>query len=442
MQQTPERPAGAAGTGNPAGTIVIVGAGQAGAMAAAALRERGHAGRIVMLGREAHPPYERPPLSKEILCAEAEPRLGVLADDAFEKHAIEWRGESVASGLDLQRRELRLADGSVVSYDRCLLATGGSPRVLPALPPGLPGVHYLRTLDEARRLRACLSDGCRVVVVGGGFLGLELASSALRRGASVHILEAAPRLLDRFLPPECSSWLADRARQAGAQLHLATTVAQAEAAPGADGTATVRLQTADGRDFEADVVVVAVGLAPDTALARDAGLAIDPANGGIVVDARCRTSDPFVFAAGDCASQHRSLTGSPARYESWQNANEQGRAAAAGMLGQDAPPEPYPWFWTDQFGVNLQMLGLAAPDLAYVPRGNPGGESPRAIWLGHRDGVPVHAIAVNAGGDLRQMRVLFERRLPLDPAAFADPSNPLRAQVKAAQKAAAEPAAG
>ncbi len=434
MTQLP-RPTPRADPGAPVGTIAIVGAGQAGAMAAAALRERGHAGRIVMLGREAHPPYERPPLSKDVLCADAEPRLGVLADDAFHKHGIEWRGQATATGLDPQRRELRLADGTSLAYDRCLLATGGMPRVLPALPPGLAGVHYLRTLDEARRLRASLLPGCRVVVVGGGFLGLELASSAVRRGASVDILEAAPRLLDRFLPPPCSSWLADRVRRSGVRLHLATTVARAEA-PAATASAVVHLEAADGRRFDADVVVVAIGLAPDTALARDAGLAIDAGNGGILVDCRCRTSDPFVFAAGDCASQHRALTGSPARYESWQNANEQGRAAAAGMLGQDAPTEPYPWFWTDQFGLNLQMLGLAAPDLRYVLRGDPEGDNPRAIWLGHRDGVPVHAIAVNAGGDLRQMRALFERGIGLDVAAFADPANSLRAQVKAAQAAA------
>jgi 3-phenylpropionate/trans-cinnamate dioxygenase ferredoxin reductase subunit len=438
MSQVPERSA-ADDAVAPGGTIVIVGAGQAGAIAASALRERGHAGRIVMLGRETHPPYERPPLSKDILCAVAEPRLGILADDAFEKHCIEWRAGSEVTGLDLRRRELHLADGQVVAYDRCLLATGGTARVMPALPPGMPGVHYLRTLDEARRLRACLSAGTRAVVVGGGFLGLELASSAVRRGASVDVLEAASRLLERFMPATCSSWLADRVRQAGARLHLATTVAQAEAAATAGATAaTVRLEATDGRRFDAEVVVVAIGLSPDTALAQAAGLAIDPGNGGILVNERCCTSDPSVFAAGDCASQHRSLSGSPARYESWQNANEQGRAAAAGMLGEAPLPEPYPWFWTDQFDANLQMLGLAAADLQYVLRGDPRAAEPRAIWLGHRDGVPVHAIALNAGGDLRQMRMLFERGLALDIAAFADPANPLRAQVKAASRQAAD----
>ena len=184
-------------------------------------------------------------------------------------------------------------------------------------------------------------------------------------------------------------------------------------------------------------MVVAIGLVPDTHLARAAGLAIDPVNGGIQVDACGRTSHPHVYAAGDCASRHCPVAGGPVRYESWQNANEQARAAAAGMLGQEPPLPPYPWFWTDQFGCNLQMLGLPAADLQYVLRGDPYASDPKAIWLGHRQGIPVHAIAVNAGGDLRQMRALFERGIAMDPAASADPSLPLRGQVKAAQARAA-----
>ncbi|MDF8365602.1 oxidoreductase C-terminal domain-containing protein, partial [Achromobacter anxifer] len=183
----------------------------------------------------------------------------------------------------------------------------------------------------------------------------------------------------------------------------------------------------------------AIGLVPDVALAAQAGLALDPANGGIVVDEACRSSDPYIYAAGDCASQHRRHLNMVLRLESWQNANEQARAAAAGMLGQPAPAEPYPWFWTDQYGCNVQMLGLPQPDLVYACRGVPQVqvEAPKFIWLGHRDGVPVHAIAINAGGDLRQLRVLFEQGIPIDTQRYADESVALKPLVKASQQNAA-----
>ena len=416
----------------PASTIVIVGAGQAGAVAADALRERGHAGRIVLLGREAHLPYERPPLSKDVLCAPDEPVLDVLAAGAYERHGIDWRPDVEVVAIDTSRRQVVLAGGCTVQYERCLLATGGSARLLAGLDRGNPAVHYLRTLDDARRLRSALVPGARVLVIGGGFLGLEMASSARRLNASVDVLEAAPQLLARFVPPACSRWLAQRIVAAGVRLHLGEEL-KTVAAEGFARAEGIHLETAAGKSFDADVVVVAIGLTPDTGLGQAAGLAIDPVNGGIRVDAVGRTSHPDVYAAGDCASRHCAVAGTHVRYESWQNANEQARAAAAGMLGQDAPPPLYPWFWTDQFGCNLQMLGLAAPGLEYVLRGDPQADEPKAIWLGHRNGVPVHAVAVNAGGDLRRMRVLFERGIALDPAAFADPSQPLPGQVKAAQ---------
>ncbi len=418
----------------PQGTVVIVGAGQAGAVAAVALREGGHAGPIILLGREPHLPYERPPLSKDVLWAAEEPALGVHGSDAFAKHAIDWRPEVEVTGLDAGRQQLTLGDGSVLPFDRCLLATGGHARLLDGLGRGREGVHYLRDLGDARRLRAALVPEARVVVIGGGFLGLELASSAQRLGASVDVLEAAPRLLGRFIPPACSDWLEQRIAQAGVRLHLGAQLLPLAVEPPAQASG-LRLETTRGDSFVPDLVVVAIGLAPETGLARDAGLDIDPVNGGIRVDAQGRTSHTAIHAAGDCASRHCPVAGGHVRYESWQNANEQARAAAAGILGQEPPATPYPWFWTDQFGCNLQMLGLPAADLQYVLRGDPYVAEPKALWLGHRAGVPVHAIAVNAGGDLRQLRILFERGIALDPAAFADPSLPLRGQVKAAQAA-------
>ncbi|WP_035212933.1 NAD(P)/FAD-dependent oxidoreductase [Achromobacter marplatensis] len=427
-----------------ADSILIIGAGQSGAVAAAALRDLGHEGPITLIGREAHAPYERPPLSKAVLqSAEAHAQTAVHPGDFYEQRRITLLTGAEVVRLDPADHQIHLADGRALSYSRCLLATGGRARELPAFPRGTAGVHYIRTLDDAAALRAGLTPQARVVVIGGGFLGLEVASTARALGAAVTVLESAPRLLERVLPPALSDWLAERARHAGVALRLDARIARSSAHPHADATtkhqARFTLELQDATVIDADVVVVAIGLAPEVSLAKQAGLALDAANGGIVVDAHCRSSDPDIYAAGDCASQHRRHLNLALRLESWQNANEQARAAAAGMLGQPAPGEPYPWFWTDQFGCNVQMLGLPQAGLAYACRGVPDsqGDVPKFIWLGHRDGVPVHAIAVNAGGDLRQLRVLFEQGLRIDPQRYADETVALKPLVKACQQSAA-----
>jgi 3-phenylpropionate/trans-cinnamate dioxygenase ferredoxin reductase subunit len=418
-------------------SIVIVGAGQGGAMAAAALRSLGYAGRLTLVGREPHPPYERPPLSKTVLRDAQADAAGAIHPAAFyaEQDIALIQGlEAVA--IDRARREVRLANGTALPYDRCLLATGGDARQLPAAPRGTPGVHYVRTLDDARRLRDGLRPGGRVVIVGGGFLGLEVASTALDAGADVAVVETADRLIANALPAPISAWLAARAAAAGVALRLGARIASV-ALDCAQAPAGLVLE--DGAVLHADAIVVAIGLVPEVGLARAAGLELDPQNGGVRVDAHCRSSDPDILAIGDCASQHRDCLGRHARLESWQNANEQARVAAAAMLGQEPAPAPYPWFWTDQFGCNIQMLGLPAPDLAYVCRGSAGPDepAPKLIWLGHRDGIPVHGVAVNAPGDLRQLRVLFERAVPIDAAGYADESTALKPWIKACQQAAA-----
>lgn len=418
----------------PLSSIVIVGAGQAGAVAAATLRELGYAGALTLVGQEPHPPYERPPLSKAVLQDEAAAAAAAVHPaDFYSARDVRLVTGAAVRALDRAARTVVLADGRQLRYDRCLLATGGQARELPGLPRGAAGVHYIRTLDDAAALRQALRPGASVVVVGGGFLGLEVASTALALGARVTVLEAAPRLLPRALPPVFSDWLADRARQAGVALRLDCGLRAS--APGQPA----RVQLQDGAELQADVLVVAVGLAPSVELARDAGLAIDAATGGIRVDAACRSSDPHIYAAGDCASQQRAPQDACLRLESWQNANEQARTAAAGLLGMPLPAPAYPWFWTDQYGCNIQMLGLPQPGLAYVRRGaaDAAAAAPRFLWLGLRDGVPVHGIAVNAGGELRQLRALFERGLPIDPLPFADPDTPLKPLVKAWQSAAA-----
>jgi 3-phenylpropionate/trans-cinnamate dioxygenase ferredoxin reductase subunit len=418
-------------------SIVIVGAGQGGAMAAAALRGLGYAGRLVLIGREAHHPYERPPLSKAVLRnATAEDAAAIHPPAFYAEQDIDLIRGVQAVELDRTQRQVRLADGTALPYERCLLATGGDARELPALPRGTPGAHYIRTLDDARGLRQSLRGGARVIVIGGGFLGLEVASTAMDGGATVTIVESASRLLPNALPAPFSAWLAARATAAGATLRLGARIASVMTA--ADGRTPSGLVLDDGEHLPADSIVVAIGLRPDVALASTAGLEIDARNGGICVDARCRTSDPHILAIGDCASQHRDWLGGNARLESWQNANEQARMAAATLLDADPPPAPYPWFWTDQFGCNIQMLGMPAQDLSYLCRGEaePAAETPKLIWLGHRDGVPVHGVAVNAAGDLRQMRVLFERGIRVDPAGFTGAAA-LKPWIKTFQQAAA-----
>ncbi|KDD64725.1 pyridine nucleotide-disulfide oxidoreductase [Bordetella bronchiseptica OSU553] len=413
-------------------SIVIVGAGQAGAVAAASLRQLGYRGGLTLIGQEAHPPYERPPLSKAVLQGTAtHAEAAVHPAGFYAENDIALLTETAVAALDPAARTVRLADGRTLPYDRCLLATGGHARELPALPRGRAGVHYIRTLDDALDLRAALRPGVRAAVIGGGFLGLEVASTARELGAEVTVIENGSRLLERALPAIVSDWLAERVRASGVDLRLGGAIAAIGDGP------PYAITLADGTQVNADLIVVSIGLAPEVTLARQAGLPLDD-NGGICVDSQARTAAPQVYAAGDCASQPRACLGTAARFESWQNANEQARAAAAAMLGLAPAAEPYPWFWTDQYGCNIQILGLPQPGLRYVcrPQTDPQA-APRVLWIGLRDGVPCHGIAVNAGGDLRQLRVLFERGIPVDPHRLADPAEALKPLVKAWQAAVA-----
>lgn len=388
------------------GRIVIAGAGQSAAIAAHALREHGYRGRITMLGRERHKPYERPPLSKAVLMSAEEPTLDVLAEKTWAQCDIELLSGSDAVALDLVQQQVHLASGQSFEYDKCLLATGGEARSLAVVPPFSRRVHYIRTVDDARRLRAALRHRPQVAILGGGFLGLEIAHSSLAAGASVTVFERAASLLDRFLPPEVSAWLESDLRRVGAQVFLGASVSDVYPLE----TGRMLLVTDDGERLEVDEVVVAIGLSPNDALAREAGLDIGP-GGGVLVDANCRTSNEHVFASGDCASQQRPGQSVPTRLESWQNANEQARTAAAAMLGASVPVPAVPWFWTDQGKHNVQMLGMPADDLEYVRRGDLA--NAKALWIGHRQLVPVHGVAINAGSDLRAVRPLFERGQPV-----------------------------
>jgi 3-phenylpropionate/trans-cinnamate dioxygenase ferredoxin reductase subunit len=347
--------------------IVIVGAGQACVMTAEALRSGGFAGPITVLGDEPHGPYHRPPLSKAWMAGEIEAaQLVMRAPEMLARKNITLRTGVTVKAIDRSAQTVILGDGSMLPYTGLVLATGSTPRALP-LPGGdAPGVLALRTRDDASaiadRLAACIEQQRPVVIIGGGFIGLEVAATARKKGLAVTVLEVAPRLLGRVLAPVLSDWYAELHRGHGVQLVLGAQVAALEA--DANGVTGVKL--ADGSVVPAGLVVVGIGVSANHQLAQAAGLECDR---GIVVDACGRTSDPFIVAAGDCTAR-RLADGSLLRLESVQNATEQGKSAAAALLGQDRPFTATPWFWSDQYDKKLQMAGLSMGADGWAVRGD------------------------------------------------------------------------
>ncbi|MEM5296641.1 3-phenylpropionate/cinnamic acid dioxygenase ferredoxin--NAD(+) reductase subunit [Burkholderia sp. JPY481] len=403
-------------------TFVIVGAGQAGANAAAELRHQGFDGRIVLVGDEAHAPYERPPLSKDVLLRPEETRCAMYADDFYQQKRIELRLGVTVVGLDLSSHVLALSTGESVAFDKLLIATGARARRLPLLDALGEGVHTLRTLDDARRLRDDLRPGRHVIVVGAGVIGLEIASSAVDLGARVTVLEAGPRAMGRNAPSMLADWLCDVHRGRGVELIFG---AQIESAARVGGEIVLTL--GDGTTVTGDTVLYGVGAIPDTALAEAAGLAI--AN-GIAVDAQYRTSHPDVFAAGDVAGRQDPVTGRVVRLETWENAQNQGVAAARAMLGLTVEAPGAPWFWTDQCGLNIQLVGeMAASD--WVVRGAL--DAPPAVLFGlDAGGALTGAITVNQGRDMRSLRELVARHVVLAREVLADSAQSLRNLAKVA----------
>ena len=393
-----------ADTARTSGDIVIIGAGQAALQAAEALRTGGFEGSITLLGDEAYGPYHRPPLSKAWLAGEMDAaQLSMRAPEMLARKNIVLRTGVKASAIDRHAKRVMLADGSTLPYTGLVLATGSTPRNLP-LPGGdAPGVLPLRSRDDAQqiaeRLALCQDRQLPVVVIGGGFIGLEVAATARKKNLAVTVLEAAPRLLGRVLAPLLSDWYAELHRSHGVDLLLGAQVAALEV--GSDGAVTgVRL--ADGRTLPAGLVVVGIGVTANDQLAQAAGLACDR---GIVVDACTRTSDPAIVAAGDCTAR-RLADGSLLRLESVQNATEQGKSAAAALLGQDRPFTATPWFWSDQYDRKLQMAGLSAGADQWAMRGD---QQAGAFSVYHFKGDRLLAVdSVNASKDHLLARKLLD----------------------------------
>lgn len=399
-------------------TIAIVGAGQAGGWAAQTLRSEGFGGRIVLIGDEAHRPYERPPLSKSVLAGEALPETTSLQKpEAFDALNVDWRPGVSATRIDSAARRLHLSGGDVVGYDKLILCTGGRARRLGIPGSELPGVFTLRNLDDAAALGAALMPGRRLLVIGGGWIGLEVASTARRKGLEVTVVEAMQRLCERTVPSEISGYLLRLHASHGVHVELGMGIERL--AQDADGNGLIAT-LADGRTLACDVVLAGIGLIANDELAREAGLRCE---GGIVVDSQCRSSDPDILAAGDVAVWHCERAGRRMRLESWQNAQEQGIAAARSALGIAVDHQPLPWFWSDQYGINLQIFGMPAPGHRAVVRGDMESDSFVVFFL---DGGKVAAaLGPNAARDLRFARRLIERGTEVTPEQLADLQVPL-----------------
>ena len=347
-------------------SIVIVGAGQAGAEVARNLRQGGFAGSIRMFGREVLPPYERPPLSKALLRGKVETeRLLLASREVYERDGIElFTGAAVAS-IDPNARTLQLANGDVFQFDACILATGAEARRPPIPGADLEGVHVLRTIQDSLDLRAALQPGSRLVIIGGGYLGLEVASTALEAGVDVTVVEAATGLLQRSISALTAAAIEARHRAAGTRLLLNTSVQRIEG-----DTRVERVITSDGEELEADAVLIAVGAAPVVDLARLCGLKCE---NGIAVDAQCRTSLANIYAIGDCANQFNQERGHYSRLEAVNSALVHARRAASDLLGKEPSPTRPPSFWSEQCDFTLQILGVPRPGVPCedVLRGDP-----------------------------------------------------------------------
>jgi 3-phenylpropionate/trans-cinnamate dioxygenase ferredoxin reductase component len=399
-------------------SFVIVGGGLAGATAAQVLREEGFGGRIVLLGDEPERPYERPPLSKGYLQGSS-PREKVFVHEAgwYAEHDVELRLATPVTRLDRDAQRVVLRWGESVGYDRLLIATGSTPRRL--LVPGADrhDVRYLRTLQDCERLRAAFQYARRIVVIGGGWIGLETAAAARTADLEVTVVDPGEQPLLRVLGPELSPVFADLHRQHGVELRLNTSVVSLT---GDSGAATA-VHLSDGSSVAADLVVAGVGVTPNIQLAAAGGLAVSD---GIDVDEHLRSSDPDVFAAGDVAAALHPRWGRRIRVEHWANARHQGRAAALNMLGRDCVHDRLPYFFTDQYDLGMEYTGHAAGYDRVVVRGDVERREFIAFWT--RAGTVLGGMNVNLWDIGEDVSELIRSGRTVDPQRLADPEVPLQ----------------
>jgi 3-phenylpropionate/trans-cinnamate dioxygenase ferredoxin reductase subunit len=392
-------------------SIVIVGASHAAAQAVDSLRREGHAGRIVLVGDEPQIPYQRPPLSKKYLSGElGADRLWIRPAEFYERLGVELMLGRRAVRLDRMAHRVHLDGGEGIEYGRLLLATGS--RARPATVPGVDqaGVHSLRSIADVDAIRAGLQSARRVVIVGAGYIGLECAASCVKLGLEVTVLEMAERVMSRVVAPQMSRFYTDQHRGHGVEIRLNEQVVAFE---GSGRVAAVRC--ADGTAHPADLVIVGIGVVPNIELAADAGIACD---NGIAVDVHCRTSDPDVYAIGDCVSQPSLRYGRRIRLESVDNAFEQAKTAAANLCGRELVHDKLPWFWSDQYDLKLQIVGLSQGYDQVVLRGDPAACAFSCCYLSGNELIALDAI--NHVKDFMSARKLIAERARFDLQRLAD----------------------
>ncbi len=400
------------------GCVVIVGAGHAAGQACASLRQEGWQGRIVLIGDEPYLPYQRPPLSKKFLQGEfEESRLFVKPEAFYQQQNIECHLGARAVRIDRDKRQVATEAGDFIDFDRLIIATGAAPRKISI--PGIEadGVCELRTMRDALDLRARLSEKSKLVIIGAGYIGLEVAATARALGTSVTIVESADRVLSRVTGPEMSRFFQNLHHEQGVDIRLGETIAGFETQ---DGILTgCRLST--GEILPASIAVIGIGVTPNVNIAEQAAL---PVENGIVVDEYARTIDPQIYAIGDCSNHPSELLGRRLRLESVPNALEQGKTAAAAICGKDKPYDQAPWFWSDQYDVKLQTAGLCEGYDQLLFRGDPAARKFSASYL--KGDVLIAIDAVNSPADFLPAKKLIADRAQINRAKFDDPEIPYK----------------
>ena len=397
-------------------TTIIAGAGHAGGQTAISLRQAGYEGRIVVCGAEPVPPYQRPPLSKKYLSGElARERTFLRPESFYARNGIELRPGCPVREIDPERRTVTLEEGGPLEFTDLVIATGSRPRRLGVPGADLGNVFCLRTLEDVEAIRAGMAAGRRLAVVGGGYIGLEVASMAKGLGLRVRVLEAADRLLGRVTAPEMSDYYARAHRARGIDVRLSAGITAFE------GGAAVERVNLGGETVPADLVVVGIGIVPDTRLAESAGLRCDD---GIVVDETCATSAARVYAVGDCTRHPNPVIGRMLRLESVQNAVEQAKTAAANIAGTPSRYAQVPWFWSDQFDLKLQMVGISDGYDSVVQRGSMDADDFAMFYF--KDDALIAVDSVNRPREFMACRKLVPERPRIDPEKLADESIPMQ----------------
>ncbi len=408
--------------------VIIIGAGHAAGQAATSLRQKKYAGEIVIIGDEPYIPYQRPPLSKAFLAGDLTvERLYFKPENFYPDHDVTMKLSTRVNSIDPAAHTVTTAEGETLEYSKLILATGSRVRQLPIPGNDLDGVHYLRNIADVEAMQEGFREGARIAVIGGGYIGLEVAAVAVKRGLDVTVLETEARVMNRVVAREISEFFQNIHTEEGTKLELGRRVQKID---GKDGKVT-SVTCADGFTVEADMVVIGIGIIPNTELAEAAGL---NCSDGIVVDENCQTADPDILAIGDCSKHPNGLLGRHLRLESVHNAIEQGKTAAANIIGEPSPYNQVPWFWSDQFNVKMQITGMSDTHEQFVLRGDPSTRSFAAFYLQQGRIVAVDAMNSPREFMIGKKLVTAGAKIPIED--LADTSKDFKEMATAALEAA------